>query len=187
MSVILFDFTDPAHSQQFTMGKTTYNGSVNPANVSGHCIYAIYNQNHNPRSIYIGYAQNANHRWNTRTEVFHCFGISHAYAKAVKCAWCHPKYSNNNNADPYNNAHWNLMNAQYLPGMDAAEHLLIRMAVNGVMGPITNTNTMMANSTFDRRVNFHGLTRAYVMFGTKFNFPNAVGNNRYTDINTNFY
>jgi hypothetical protein len=185
MSVIMFDFSDPASSQEFTMGKAANNFSVNPARVSTPCIYVIYNDNHAAKSVYVGYARNAHHRWSTRTEVFHVFGLSHQYAKNIKCAWCHPKISNLQNPNVNNANHWNFIGNANLKGQNAAEHLLMRLMIGGLFGALAVTNTSLRNTSFNRNIKFPGLSTAHVYFGNKFNF--AIGNQRTAQIGNNAF
>ena len=188
MTQIMFNFdTGDAFSQQFTMGKACLNPSTNPALVSSTCIYVISNTNVAPPTVYVGYAADARHRWLTRTEVFHDFGISHNYGKNIKCAWCYPKVSKAGIANPVpNNAgHWEDVDNTEMDAGHSVEHLLIRCMANGVMGVVTVTNTKMRNMFFDRSVNWPGLDRTLIYFGAKFAWP--AGNGRQVNIINNNY
>lgn len=123
---------------EWTMGPACGNPSKNPAPATTGCIYIIHNSTEN--TTYIGYADDALHRWNTRTEVLHIMGIPQVYGQKILCAWCCPTYTGN---VPI-----------LLQGQNAAEHLLIRGVANGLLGKTTNTNTQLAvtpfkNSKFD--------------------------------------
>jgi len=182
---IMFDF-GANDSQEFTMGKACKNPSTNPCNQSQPCIYVIHNTNNAPNTVYVGYAQDANNRWETRTEVFHHFGFSHAYGKNVKCAWCRPKISKANIPNPNQNnlAHWDYINAGSLLGANKAEHLLMRAMIQGLMGVITVTNTTSVNTPFLKQTHFQNLTTLWVYFGVKFTWP--AGNGRATHIGANY-
>lgn len=136
MAKMLFDFTVTGHS--WNMGPATTSPSNNPAPSIGPCIYIIHNGNTN--HTYVGYADNAVDRWKTRTEVFHCMGITLTYASNVLCALCHPKIVQSNGS-----YHW-VKGA--LQGLHRPEHILIRAVVRGVLGATTNTNTSMANTVY---------------------------------------
>ena len=131
MSAIGFDFRGTHWSMEAACG-TNVMESVNPAPTTHPCIYIIHNQNTN--QTYVGYAKDANDRWKTRYESFHCFGIDSIYAKNVLCAACIPE-ENSTGA-------WKAISGK-IDGSNAAEHLLIRAVVNGVLGMTTSTNSMM--------------------------------------------
>lgn len=139
---MLFDFTLGGHS--WNMGSACGNPSTNPAPSIGPCIYIIHNGNTN--HTYVGYAVDASDRWKTRTEVFHCFGLTQAYANNVLCALCHPKIVQTNGS-----YHWTTGD---LHGMWRPEHILIRMVVRGALGATTNTNTALSTTSY----NFPGHT-----------------------------
>lgn len=105
--------------------------SINPAPATTSGIYIIHNDNEN--TTYVGYADNAVDRWQTRTEVFHCFGIPASYGSNILCAWCVPTMKTG---------------SIFLKGLHAAEHLLIRAVCKGLLGPTTNTNTQLSNIWF---------------------------------------
>lgn len=117
--------------QSWNMGAACGNPSTNPAPTTTACIYIIHNKKEN--TTYIGYADNAKHRWNGRTEVFHTLGIPVAYGQEILCAYCLPTMSSG---------------SMFLEGANACEHLLIRAVVRGVLGPTTNTNTQLATTFF---------------------------------------
>src|SRR3569623_1749386 len=110
--------------------------SENPAPRTNACIYLIHNSGEN--STYVGYADDAQHRWSTRYEVFHAFGIPKGYAKNILCAWCMPTVSHGLQ--------------MFLEGRNNCEHLLIRAVVNGLLGRTTNTNTQLATSHFANHI-----------------------------------
>ena len=137
-----FDFTEK-HNSYWNMKPacgTDATASVNPAPVTNPCIYIIHNENTN--QTYVGYADNANHRWNTRTETFHCLGIDRAYAKKVHCAYCYPR-----EGDKAGN-NLTKIGAGFLEGKQRAEHLLMRAVANGLLGVTTCTNTRDAKTLF---------------------------------------
>jgi hypothetical protein len=99
---------------------------VNPAPVTHACIYIIHNNNSN--ETYVGYADDANDRWSTRTEAFHCMGIEVTYGAQIFCAYCYPTVK---------------PGSMLLKGTNNVEHHLIRAVVTGLLGVTTNTNTQM--------------------------------------------
>jgi hypothetical protein len=136
MADIVFWFRIP-HGTHWTMASacgTDAEPSTNPAPPGAPCIYIIHNSTSN--QTYVGYAGDPHHRWETRTEAFHCMGIERDYAKDILCACCTPLIG----AGP----DW----ATYTPypalaGAMAAEHLLIRAVANGLLGATTSTNTKL--------------------------------------------
>jgi hypothetical protein len=118
------------------------NPSENPAPTSGPCIYLIHNENVN--STYVGYADNTRHRWSTRYEVFHIFGIEEDYAENIHCAYCVPKITGGLGIN--------------LHGLGNCEHLLIRAVVRGLLGVTQCTNTKLASTPFSNVNIFGGLT-----------------------------
>lgn len=131
MATVKFDFDT---TNAWTMGPacgTPGTPSVNPAPVTNPCIYIIHNTVEN--STYVGYADNAQHRWSTRYEVFHAMGIPKNYGNKILCAYCYPKLS---------------AGQMFLEGQNNCEHLLIRAVVNGLLGVTTCTNTKLASTPF---------------------------------------
>jgi hypothetical protein len=127
MTFLQYDFKA---SDSFTMEQACCDAlgqSTNPAPSSQPCIYLIHNFNSN--QTYVGYANDAKHRWVTRTEVFHCLGIEAAYAQNVLCALCIP--------------HKSAGAALQLEGTNGCEHLLARAVAGGVLGKTTSTNTKL--------------------------------------------
>ena len=136
MATVEFDFKSH-HS--WTMGPacgTTFMSSVNPAPATTACIYIIHNTAEN--STYVGYADNANDRWKSRTEVFHIMGIPKNYAKNILCAYCLP--------------HVHGPHSMYLQGQNNCEHLLIRAVANGLLGVTTSTNTQLRTVPFSNAI-----------------------------------
>lgn len=115
---------------------TVFNASVNPAPATPPCIYIIHNVQEN--STYVGYADNANHRWKTRTEAFHIMGIPQAYGQQILCAYCQPTVSHGQ--------------SMYLAGSNNCEHLLVRAVANGLLGITTSTNTQLGGTYFSNPI-----------------------------------
>lgn len=105
--------------------------SLNPAPTTTACIYIIHNSVEN--TTYVGYADDAKHRWSGRTEVFHTFGIPQVYGQQILCAYCKPT----SDGAPV-----------LLEGYGGCEHLLIRAVVNGLLDITTSTNTNLRNWYF---------------------------------------
>ena len=127
MATLYYNFNVIGH--EWDMGPACANPSINPAPATVPCIYIIHNSNSN--ETYVGYAFNARHRWRTRTEAFHCFGIEEDYAQNILCAYCIP-------CDQHGNQYQGVFQ-----GANSPEHLLIRAVRNGVLGVTTCTNTQM--------------------------------------------
>lgn len=106
--------------------------SNNPAPATTAGIYIIHNKKEN--TTYVGYAENAKHRWATRYEVFHCLGIATDYGKNILCAFCVPEF-NGVKLTAKNNLLW-------------SEHILIRAVVKGLLGVTTNTNSTSSKQPF---------------------------------------
>ncbi|MEQ1764607.1 MAG: hypothetical protein ABL984_15870 [Pyrinomonadaceae bacterium] len=148
MDDIVFNF-EAANS--WTMEEACKKVSNNPAPQSHPVLYLIHNQNEN--TTYAGYAQDARHRWLTRVEVFHCFGMKQDYGKNVLCSMCIPVLSNNANHDgPMHTA------------LNSPEHLLIRAVVKGLLGVTTNTNTDLSEAPY---INPYSYNRVIVYLPTK--------------------
>ncbi len=127
----------PPFGTQWTMAPacgTDAEPSINPAPPGTPAIYIIHNSTTN--QTYVGYAGNPHHRWETRTEAFHCMGIERDYAKDILCACCIPLIGVGKDWAAY--THY-----PALEGATAAEHLLIRAVVNGLLGKTTSTNTKL--------------------------------------------
>jgi hypothetical protein len=131
-------FFKPPYGDSWTMAPACggQGASVNPAPKTGPCVYIIHNTSSN--ETYAGYAVDANHRWSTRTEAFHCMGIEATYGARVLCAYCYPIFGSGNNWTKVTN----------LEGTNNQEHLLVRSVVNGLLGVTTNTNTMLRTTPF---------------------------------------
>lgn len=125
---VTFDFRIHSWNMELACDDISYNPA--PNTTSG--IYIIHNENSN--NTYIGYADNANHRWEHRVETFFCLGIEKAYAKKVHCAFCYPSIR-------YEDGTGSKIPKAYLQGKDKAEHLLIRAVEKGLLG-----NTICVNS-----------------------------------------
>jgi hypothetical protein len=106
--------------------------SINPAPSTTGCIYIIHNSAEN--TTYVGYADDANDRWKTRTEVFHIMGIPQTYGQKILCAYCKPTSDGPSS----------ILYKDYA----GCEHLLIRAVMNGLLGPTTCTNTQLGNWMF---------------------------------------
>ena len=136
MAIVEFYFKQ---NQSWDMGPAcgdVTTSSVNPAPVTTACIYIIHNKTEN--TTYVGYADNANHRWNGRTEVFHTFGIPKSYGKKILCAYCRPSVDSGK--------------SMFLEGQNNCEHLLVRAVVNGLLGVTTNTNTQLSGAFFSNKI-----------------------------------
>ena len=134
MPRVTFDFR-PAGAgvgRNWTMGPACGNPSNNPAPTTNPVIYIIHNSSVD-NTTYVGYADDAEHRWRTRTEVFHCFGINQALGQQMLCACC----------VPVSNAHI------FLKGMHGCEHLLIRAVFGALLGVTDVTNTQLVNTPFN--------------------------------------
>ena len=127
MSQMKFDFLK---QNSWDMGPACKNISLNPAPITNPCIYLIHNSTEN--TTYVGYADGANDRWKTRTEVFHISGITEVYGKGILCAYCLPTA----------NTVWQLK------GQNNCEHVLIRAVANGLLGKTTSTNTQLGSTWF---------------------------------------
>ncbi len=132
MAIVTFDFS----TDVWNMGPACGNPSYNPAPFTNPCIYIIHNSTEN--STYVGYADDANDRWKSRTEVFHIMGIPKNYGKTVLCACCIPTVSGGK--------------SMFLKGQDACEHLMIRAVVNGLLGITTSTNSQLGSTPFSNPV-----------------------------------
>ena len=136
MPNIVYYFRAP-YGRQWTMESacgTATEPSTNPAPPGAPCIYIIHNSDSN--QTYVGYAANAIDRWATRAEAFHCMGIDRDYAKKILCACCTPMLGEGKNWATYTPY-------PLLEGTYAAEHLLLRAVVNGLLGKTTSTNTKL--------------------------------------------
>jgi hypothetical protein len=137
MPNIVYHFRAP-HGHQWTMEPacgTEMEPSINPAPIWGPCIYIIHNSDSN--QTYVGYAGNAYHRWETRTEAFHCMGIERDLGKQILCACCIPVLGDGEDWTKY-------IPYPALAGPGAAEHLLIRAVANGLLAKgAISTNTML--------------------------------------------
>jgi hypothetical protein len=136
MAIVEFEFK--AH-HSWTMGPAcgnVINASVNPAPTTSGCIYIIHNSAEN--STYVGYAEDAQHRWSTRTEVFHIMGIPRNYADRILCAYCKPSVDSGK--------------SMWLEGKHNCEHLLIRGVVNGLLGVTTSTNSQLGGQYFVNKI-----------------------------------
>lgn len=131
MGIVTFDFEAHNSWNMAAACGDDFNSSTNPAPGTSPCIYIIHNKTEN--STYVGYADNARHRWETRYEVFHIMGISRAYAQDILCAYCRPSMD---------------IGSMYLQGQNNCEHLLIRAVVNGLLGKTTSTNTQLGKTLF---------------------------------------
>lgn len=139
---IQFDFSPAGNN--WNMGPACGDPSQNPAPVTFPILYLIHNFNTN--TTYAGYAQDAQHRWGDRTEVFHCLGIAQAYAQNVFCAMCIPHILN---------GHMRLDVPGAMHGaINTAEHLLIRAVVNGLLGITTCMNTVLRNVPYTNPHNY---------------------------------
>jgi hypothetical protein len=132
-------------ADSWTMEAACKNPSVNPAPSSNPVLYLIHNQNEN--TTYAGYAVDAQDRWKTRTEVFHCFGIKEDYAKKILCAMCVPVLTDGSDPD-------GVMHG----ALNTPEHLLIRAVVKGLLGVTTNTNTGMAFAPYANPYSYNKVT-----------------------------
>jgi hypothetical protein len=130
MATVEFHFKQ---QNAWTMGPAcpnVANQSNNPAPTTTPCVYIIHNETEN--TTYVGYADNAQHRWSSRWEVFHCLGIPRTYADKILCAYCIPESTA----------------VISFEGKHGCEHLLIRAVVNGLLGVTSSTNTQLGSAFF---------------------------------------
>lgn len=135
MAIVTFSFEIHNSWNMAAACGDDFNPSTNPAPGTSPCIYIIHNKTEN--STYVGYADNARHRWETRYEVFHTMGISKTYAQDILCAHCCPTMDTG---------------SMYLQGQNNCEHLLIRAVVNGLLGKTTSTNTQLGKTPFINKI-----------------------------------